>query len=293
MRQSTHMLFYYIRTLHLHVAYLARQADLPSQTRAAKASLHHQTWKNGCAGRGRAALIESQTFRGPLGYLFGAPNVLSVPHLWRNIRFDKWHGVPSSGAGASLCSAARGAEYRRNSLAAPSGTDLPSTRSCAENCRFLNIHIFNQLKRLLQHTAAVPRTCTGNRGRHVTLAKQVQSEKMEECFLAGPMFVQIMTLFTICVELNVASISFFPVNTLFSFHTLGSLLSRAGSDHLSWSKHWPRQISPARSALRQQILLNDLACSMNHLSVWLKPGEECHLAPPLRLRLWKIDSETQ
>lgn len=44
---------------------------------------------------------------------------------------------------------------------------------------FLNIHIFNQLKRLLRHTAAAPKTCTGIRGRHVWLAKQVQGEKME------------------------------------------------------------------------------------------------------------------
>lgn len=91
-------------------------------------------------------------------------------------------------------------------MAAPSGTDLPSTRSCAENCRFLNIHIFNQLKRLLRHTAALPRTCTGKHGRHVTPAKQAQGEKMEEGFLAGPMFVEIITLFTVCVDLNVASI---------------------------------------------------------------------------------------
>lgn len=65
------------------------------------------------------------------------------------------------------------------------------------------------------------------------LAKQVQGNKMEARFLAAPMFVQILTLFTICVGLDVASFSFFHVNTLFYPHTLGSLLPRAVSDHLS------------------------------------------------------------
>lgn len=73
---------------------------------------------------------------------------------------------------------------------------------------FLNIHIFNQLKRLSRHTAAAPRTCTGNRGRHVRLAKAGSGRENGG---AAPMFVQIMTFFLIiCV---VASFSFFHVNT--------------------------------------------------------------------------------
>lgn len=73
----------------------------------------------------------------PSGIIFFCTrNVPSGLYLWGKIRMYKWHGVPSNGAGASSCCTARGAECRRNSLAVPSGTDLPTMCSCAENCHF-------------------------------------------------------------------------------------------------------------------------------------------------------------
>lgn len=73
----------------------------------------------------------------PSGFVFFVRrSVPSALYLCEKIRFYKWHGVPSNGAGASSCSTARGAECRRNSLAVPSGTDLPTMCSCAENCHF-------------------------------------------------------------------------------------------------------------------------------------------------------------
>lgn len=113
---------------------------------------------------------------------------------------------------------------------------LPQEQTCRLHAAvlrivvFLNIHIFNQLKRLSRHTAAAPRTCTGNRGRHVKLAKAGSGRENGG---AAPMFVQIMMGFF--YYLHCGQFFIFPCQHIPPppTHTFGSLLSRAVSDHLS------------------------------------------------------------